>query len=76
MKALNISEIRSTLPQILAKLRESHETVTILRYGRPVAKIIPIEDIEGERYPLRGLPISMDEDFNEPLPELWDVLDQ
>ncbi len=76
MKALSISEIRSTLPQVLAKLRESHEAVTILRYGKPVARIIPLEDTEGDRYPLRRFPISMSEDFNDPLPELWEVLDR
>ncbi|MGB2926085.1 MAG: hypothetical protein WBB82_12355 [Limnothrix sp.] len=25
-------------------------------------------------YPLRGLPITISEDFDEPMPELWDAL--
>lgn len=25
-------------------------------------------------YPLRGLPIEIDDDFDEPMPELWEAL--
>ena len=25
-------------------------------------------------YPLRGLPITISEDFNDPMPELWEAL--
>jgi hypothetical protein len=27
-------------------------------------------------YPLRGLPITLSEDFDEPMPDLWDALVQ
>lgn len=27
-------------------------------------------------YPLRGLPLKMSEDFDDPMPELWDALGQ
>jgi hypothetical protein len=28
------------------------------------------------RYPLRGLPIQIADDFDAPLPELWEALDE
>ena len=27
-----------------------------------------------KNYPLRGLPIEIDDDFDEPMPELWEAL--
>ena len=78
MKSVNISEFRNSLPQILKKIRKSHETITILRYGKPIANIVPFEDTESEadKYPLRGIPIILSEDFDEPLTILWDALDK
>ena len=78
MKSLSISEVRNNLPQILKKISTSHETITILRYGKPIATIAPLEntDPEQEKYPLRRFPIIISKDFNEPMPELWDVLDK
>ena len=48
MKSLSISEVRNSLPQILKKISESHETITILRYGKPIANIVPLENTESE----------------------------
>jgi hypothetical protein len=31
---------------------------------------------EQKQYPLRGLPLTIGEDFDEPMPELWDALGQ
>ncbi|MBN1193359.1 MAG: type II toxin-antitoxin system Phd/YefM family antitoxin [Coriobacteriia bacterium] len=76
MRTMTISEVRNALPRVLAQLRESHEPVTILRYGKAIAKIVPVEDTGEMKYPLRGLPLGMTEDFNEPLPQLWDVFEQ
>ena len=35
-----------------------------------------IRPSEGLNYPLRGLPIVIAEDFDEPMPELWESLSQ
>ena len=76
MKSLKISEVRNSLPRLLKRIKKTHETITILRYGKPIANIVPFEDInpEAEKYPLRGLPIHLADDFDEPLPELWDAI--
>ena len=78
MKSLSISEVRNSLPQILKKISKSHETITILRYGKPIASIVPLENTksEQEKYPLRRFPINISKDFDEPIPELWDVLEK
>ena len=50
--------------------------VVIERYGKPVATIIPFktESTSKTLYPLRGKQISISDDFDEPLPELWKEL--
>jgi hypothetical protein len=32
------------------------------------------ESIPKKTYPLRGLPITISDDFDEPMPELWEAL--
>lgn len=34
------------------------------------------QSLKQKHYPLRGLPLTMSEDFDEPMPELWDALSQ
>jgi antitoxin (DNA-binding transcriptional repressor) of toxin-antitoxin stability system len=55
-----------------------HETIIISRKGKPVAQLVPIPSDtyqeEAARYPLRGVSISIAEDFYEPAPELWEAL--
>ncbi len=75
MKTLNISDVRKILPELLKEIQITHETVTITRYGKPIVNIVPYEDrsVGDKNYPLRNLPILLSEDFDEPLPELWDA---
>jgi hypothetical protein len=35
---------------------------------------IPPEITPEKTYPLRGLPITISDDFDEPMPELWEAL--
>ena len=76
MKAMSISEVRNTLPEILKNMQVSRETITILRYGKPIANLVPFTGppSQSEKYPLRKTPIKLSEDFDEPIPELWDAL--
>jgi hypothetical protein len=34
------------------------------------------ENITKKNYPLRHLPITMSDDFDKPMPELWEALDK
>jgi prevent-host-death family protein len=76
MKALNISEVRNTLPALIDAVYSTHVPVTVLKYGKPAAMIVPItaEAKETDKHPLRKLPIKLAKDFDAPLDEMWSAL--
>ena len=76
MKALNISEVRMHLPDLIEGVAQSREPIVVMRYGAPMAMIVPIQPGRDDqtRYPLRGQSISVAKDFDDPLPDLWDAL--
>ena len=73
MKTLNISEARNKLSALVASVASTHAPVVLLRYGKPAAMLVPVET-EPARvnpYPLRGAPLTVPDDFDAPLEELW-----
>lgn len=78
MKTMPLSEARNDLPSLVEHVSESHETVIITRHGKPLAQIGPVtpDKKKGKKeiYPLRGVFCRMSDDFNEPMPELWNAL--
>lgn len=76
MKTMSISEARNHLPAIVEDIAHSHEALVITRYGTPQATLVPYEEtgVEKSRYPLRGHPITVAEEFDQPMPYLWDAL--
>ncbi len=46
MKDLPITEARDALTSLPDKLRETHETVTVTRHGKPVLAILPWAEYE------------------------------
>lgn len=77
MKSLSVSEARRTLPRLADEVARTKEPVIIARRGRALVKIVPLEEGDGEepRMPLRGVPIRVDADFDEPLDDLWEAAD-
>jgi len=75
MKALSISEARNTLPALVESVASTRAPVVLLKYGKPAAMLVPIEadDTPSDSYPLRGTPIVVSEDFDEPLSSLWEA---
>ena len=72
---MSVSEVRNTLPELLKEIADSREPITITRYLKPIARLVPYEEsLEEEQYPLRGLPIEVAEDFDDPLPDIWKSL--
>jgi prevent-host-death family protein len=68
-KELEIQELGVLMADAVERVRHG-EQVTIAEHGRPVARIIPVEQ-PGRRPQfgsLKGM-IEMAEDFNAPLPE-------
>ena len=76
MKTMSISEVRNRLPAVVDKVKASREAVVVTCHGKPMVRIVPYEDKKNtkNKYPLRGLPIRISEEFDEPMPELWDAI--
>lgn len=75
MKTLNISEARNILPALVESVATTRASVLLLRYGKPAAMLVPVEDDAARTnpYPLRGMPISLPDDFDAPLADLWET---
>ena len=72
----NVSQVRKTLPSLIDDVCSKKEKVIINRRGKPVAQLVPC-DIDTEKansYPLRTVPIAIAEEFDEPMPDLWEAL--
>ena len=76
MKPLNISDVRNRLPVLVESVAQTREPVVVTRYGTPLAMIVPVTRSETQqtRYPLRGHPVTLADDFDEPLHEIWSAL--
>ncbi len=66
MKTIGVREARTHLSRLLRRVEQGEE-ITILRAGRPVARLVPLE--RAPRVPglLKGK-IRISRDFDEPLP--------
>ena len=75
MRYLNISEARANLLSLVDTVAE--EEIVITRRGEPVAKLVRYDEKTRAKksYPLRGLPIQVADDFDEPIPGLWEALE-
>lgn len=75
-KSLNVSEARKEFPTLIDLVAVGRGQVIITRRGKPVARLVPYgKNVSREEvYPLRGLALRISDDFNEPMPELWDAL--
>jgi prevent-host-death family protein len=60
MRSLSVSSARSNLTSLLDDVLINHETIIISRRGKPVAHLAPIPP----------------DDFDEPVPVLWEALEQ
>ena len=76
MKYLTIQETDGTLTALLDEVTATQAEIIITRNGIPVARIVPCETEQktSQHYPLRGMPITISADFDEPMPELWEAL--
>jgi prevent-host-death family protein len=77
MKYVNLEEPDDiTLTALVDEIAANQSEVIITRKGLPVARIVPysISDAPKKNYPLRGMPIKIAPDFDDPMPELWDAL--
>ena len=78
MKTLNTSDVRNSLPSVIEEVVQFNQIVVVTRYGKPVARIVPFRSDEDRTscYTLRDKPIKIAEDFDEPMPELWNAVNE
>lgn len=78
MKYIDIADAQQYLLSLLEEIAVSREKVTITLDGVAVGMILPSNPVKPKvsKYPLRGLPIQIAEDFDEPLPELWEAINE
>ena len=75
MKYLPIGESDLSLDVIVNEVTANQSEVVITRNGLPVARIVPWQTPPPARHhPLRGKPITIATDFDDPMPELWEAL--
>ncbi len=76
MITLSVSKARNELPTLLKTVCAENSEVILTRHGKPIASIVPYgrRKTKSTRYPLRGLPIKLSDDFDAPMPELWKAL--
>lgn len=69
MKYLDITAVQKSLPELLEEIGDSREEVTITRDGIAIAMILPFAKAKPgtNPYPLRGKPIWIADDFDEPM---------
>ena len=73
MKTLSISEARNTLSTVVDSVASTRASVVLLKHGKPAAMLVPIakSEAQADPYPLRGTPITLADDFDAPLPDMW-----
>jgi antitoxin (DNA-binding transcriptional repressor) of toxin-antitoxin stability system len=75
MQYLNILETDVSLNALINEVTSTQSEVVITRHGLPIAKISPCQITpKTNHYPLRGTPITISDDFDESMPELWEAL--
>lgn len=68
-RVVKVHEAKAHLSQLLRRV-QAGEVVILSRYGKPCAKLVPVEEDEGrDTVPLGFVEFTTPESFFEPLPE-------
>jgi prevent-host-death family protein len=66
--------------ELMDEVERTKEEIVVTKYGRPVAKLVPMEPAPEFLEPFfgraKGTVIHIAEDAFEPEPELWSALDE
>jgi prevent-host-death family protein len=72
MRSINVHDAKTNLSKLLKRV-EAGEEVVIARAGKPIARILPIQDTSKQRSPGSAIGmITINDSFFDPLPN--DVL--
>ena len=70
-RTISAAEFKSRCLALLDEVRETRETLVVTKRGKPVAKVVAIEDAT-DRRPLRGS-VRYRGDLVAPIGEPWDA---
>ena len=76
MKYLNVQDVNPSLAAIVNEVSVNQSEIIITRNGIPLARIVPYTASRIKHYPLRGMPIKISADFDEPMTDLWEALSE
>jgi len=70
---LNVNEAKTNFSGVLSEVESRFASFTILKYGRPIARIVPIEPVRKIRpLPSYGTKISIKGDLFADDSDLWE----
>jgi prevent-host-death family protein len=75
MKSLSLSEARRTLPSLADDVVERGEEIVVTRRGKPILRLVPVAP-EPPAMGLRGLPVQISDDFDDPVEQNWEALER
>lgn len=69
-------ELVRALLELLRVMQLQQSSEVSLSHSEEVAALKQVTSSSSAAYPLRRLPLEIAEDFDEPMPELWEALSQ
>ncbi|PZC48260.1 MAG: Antitoxin component of toxin-antitoxin stability system, DNA-binding transcriptional repressor [Chloroflexi bacterium] len=70
MPEVGVRELKAHTSEILRRLRETKETVTVTYRGRAIARLVPVEDLESRKAEARAV-LAEIEELAQELDGLW-----
>ena len=72
MKTVPAGKFKAQCLAMLDEVAQTHETVVVTKYGKPVAQIIPyVADKTADQYPLKGT-VVFEENIVDPVDVEWE----
>ena len=68
MSDVGVHEAKTNLSQLLRRVATGEE-ITIMRSGKPIAKLVPLVPVARRRLGVDEGVFEVPDDFNEPLPD-------
>lgn len=75
VREVSASELKNAWHMYLDRVGQAHEEVVITRYGKPVAKLVPYEAVEGAQGIFGSLAgtVTVHDDIIAPTGEVWEA---
>ncbi len=73
MKIIQAGKFKAQCLALLDEVAQSHNPIVVTKHGKPVAKIVPVEDqTDNEKKPLRGSVVYMGDVISK-IDEKWEA---